>query len=85
MATFQLPNTKRYAGRVNYVDPLGALPGIQVTRSIPIHMTKVFRYAYQKEVRFAFLPTPFQARLKPRSVFIGPISDIAEFIPLTPK
>ena len=82
-ATFQLRNVDRYLGRVQYVDPLGAWPaGIRVTRSMPIHMTKLFRYAYQREVRFAFLPRRFQERLKPRSLRIKPVSDIAEFVPL---
>ena len=83
-ATFQLPNVDRYLGRVQYVDPLGAWPAdIRVTRSMPIHMTKVFRYAYQREVRFAFLPRRFQGRLKPRSLQIKPVFDIAEFVPLS--
>ena len=82
-ATFQLRNMDRYFDRVRYVDPLGAWPaGVRVTRSIPIHMTKVFRYAYQREVRFALLPRNFQERLEPRSLRIKPIADIAEFVPL---
>ena len=83
MARFQLPNVERDFGRTQYVDPLGAWPaGHRVTRSIPIHMTKVFRYAYQREVRFAFLPKRFQERLEPGFLRIGPIPDIAEFVPL---
>ena len=82
-ATIQLPNVDRYLGAVQYVDPLGArLAGVNVTQSLPIHMTKVFRYAYQREIRFAFLPRTFKQRLEPRFLRIGPISDIAEFLPL---
>ena len=82
-ATFQLRNADRYFDRVEYVDPLGAWPaGFRVTRSMPIHLTKVFRYAYQREVRFAFLPRRFQERLESRSLRIKPVSDIAEFVPL---
>ncbi len=82
-ATFQLRNADRYFDRVEYVDPLGAWPtGVRVTRSMPIHLTKVFRYSYQREVRFAFLPRRFQERLEPRSLRIKPVSDIAEFVPL---
>ena len=82
-ATLQLPNVDRYFGAVHYVDPLGArLAGDRVTRSMPIHMTKVFRYAYQREVRFAFLPKTFKERLEPRFLQVGPISDIAEFVAL---
>lgn len=82
-ARFQLRHVDPNYGRVQYVDPLGAWPtGARVTRSIPIHMTKVFRYAYQREVRFAFLPRRFHERLEPRLLRIKPISDIAEFVPL---
>ena len=82
-ATLQLPNVARYFGAVEYVDPLGARPaGARVTRTMPIHMTKVFRYAYQREVRFAFLPKSFKERLEPRFIRIEPVSDIAEFVPL---
>ena len=83
MARLQLPNVERYFGRVQYVDPLGTLStGTPAAHSIPIHMTKVFRYAYQREVRFAFPPNRFQDRLEPRFLRIGSISDIAEFVPL---
>ena len=82
-ATLQLPNVDPYLGRVQYVDPLGAWPaGVRVTRCMPIHMTKVFRYAYQREVRLAFPPRRFQERLKPRSLRIKPVFDIAELVPL---
>lgn len=80
---FLLPNVKMSFGRVNYVDPLGAFPkGIPVARSMPIHMTKVFRYAYQREVRFVCLPNKFKERLEPRCLEIDAISDIAEFVSL---
>ena len=86
MATLQVPNTKRYFGYVQYVDPLGARSeGVMVSRSIPIYMTKVFRYAYQREVRLALLPRRFQERLKPRVLHIGPISDIAELVQLNDR
>ena len=82
-ATIQLRNVHPYFGRVQYVDPLGASPaGLPVTLPIPIHMAKVFRYAYQREVRFAFVPRSFQDRLKPRILRLRPVSDIAEFVPL---
>ena len=82
MARF-LPNTNPVFGRVNYVDPLGAFPGskkMRVDGSMPIHMTKVFRYAYQREARFVCVPRVFQEQLKPRALQIGSISDIADFI-----
>ena len=85
MAKLSLPNTKPAFGRVNYVDPLGAFPDSRKTRvdvSMPIHMTKVFRYAYQREARFVCTPRRFQEQLEPRTLQIGPISDIADFIVL---
>ena len=83
MATRKLPNVQGICGRVRYIDPLGAWPAdTPVMPSIPVHMTKVFRYAYQREVRFAFLPKIFQENLEPILLRIGPISDIAEFVPL---
>ena len=83
MAASQLPDVQRHFDRVRYIDPLGAWPAsTRVTRSIPIHMTKVFRYAYQREIRFAFLPNSFQQHLEPRLLRIGSISDFAEFVPL---
>ena len=85
MAKFQLPNTEIVCGRVNYVDPLGAFPvsrEVRVDGLMPIHMTKVFRYAYQREVRFVSVPRKFQEHLEPLPLKIGPISDIAEFVDL---
>ena len=83
MATLQVPNAERHFDRVQYVDPLGALPvGATVARSIPIHMTKMFRYAYQREVRLALLPRKFREQLEPRVLHIGSISDIAEIVQL---
>ena len=83
MAMLQVPNAERHFGRVQYVDPLGALSGgATVAHSIPIHMTKVFRYAYQREVRLALLPRNFRQRLEPRTLHIGSITDIAEILHL---
>ena len=81
--TMQLPNVKTSFGRVNYVDPLGAFsPEVQINSSIPIYMTKIFRYAYQREVRFTFLPRKLQQELEPMKIQIGSIADIAEFVQL---
>ena len=64
--TLQLRNVDAYFGRVLYVDSLGARPArVRVTRSIPIHMTKLFRYANQREIRFALLSRRFQEQLTP--------------------
>ena len=85
MSQLLLPNTNIVFGHVNYVDPLGAFPvskEVRVDGLMPIHMTKVFRYAYQREVRFVSVPRKFQEHLEPIPLKIGPISDIAEFIVL---
>ena len=79
----KLPDVTMSIGRVHYVDPLGAMsPGIVVTPSMPIHMTKVFRYAYQREVRFVALPKTHTARLEAQSVQIGSLLKIAKLVPL---
>ena len=79
----QLRNVKMSIGRVHYVDPLGAMsPGMAVKPSMPIHMTKVCRYAYQREIRFVCLPNTLTESLEPRPVQIGSLLDIAELVPL---
>ena len=78
-----LPNVNRFFGYVNYIDPLGALSAkVPLNRSLPVHMTKVFRYSYQREVRFVCIPKRFQEHLEARPLEIGPISDISELIVL---
>ena len=71
-----------YIGEVAYEDPLGAshkCRSAPVT-SIQVHMTKLFRYAYQREFRFAWVPRKPVENLKPMVVEIGSISDIAELL-----
>ena len=78
-----LPNVHRIFGSINYIDPLGALStNVPLNRSLRVYMTKVFRYAYQREFRFVCLPKNFQERLEARPLEIGPISDISELIVL---
>ena len=78
-----LPNMRMVFGDASYIDPLGAFAsGAPVKWSLPVHMTKLFRYAYQREVRFVCIPGRFQARLNARCLEIGPISDFAELIVL---
>lgn len=82
-ANFLVPNTKPYFGPVNYIDPLGALQfNAPLNRTLPIYATKVFRYAYQREIRFVLLPEKFQEHLEARPLKIGPLSDIGELIVL---
>ena len=79
-------NVGTYFGEVTYEDPLGAFSSqdrsVPVT-SIQIHMTKLFRYAYQREVRFAWVPWKSVENLKPVVLEIGSISDIAELLLIT--
>ena len=85
MARLQFPNARRSFGAVDYVDPLGAYPdGAEkpVRASIAIHMTKLFRYAYQREARFFCVPRTFREDLRPRSLQIGSIADIGELVVL---
>ena len=84
-AKFQVPNVNMHFSSVNYADPLGAFstaPSVPIATSMPIHMTKVFRYAYQREIRFVCVPRRPKEDLKPRRLQIGPINDIAELIVL---
>ena len=78
-----LPNVYRIFGYVNYIDPLGALStNVPLNRALPVHMTKVFRYAYQREIRFVCMPKRHREHLEARPLVIGPISDISELIVL---
>ena len=80
-----LDRTTRYFLNVRYVDPLGAFPGTSeslTNGSLPIHLTKLFRYAYQREVRFVCVPDEFEDRLEPHEIRLGSLKDIAEYIEL---
>ncbi|MCY3813508.1 MAG: hypothetical protein OXH15_17070, partial [Gammaproteobacteria bacterium] len=76
----QLPNTSMSVGGVRYVDPLGALPSSWPVKSSDIPMTKLFRYAYQREVRFTCVPSKPTEQLEPRVLHLGPLTDIAELV-----
>lgn len=72
--------------RTTYVDPLGAIPLIpkpnEKVGALPIPFIKHFRYAYQKEYRFVWVPTTPRRNLKEVCVSIGTLEDIAEIITL---
>ena len=76
-----LPDTRLWFGEVDYEDPLGAFStkGFPKLFAIPVYKTKLFRYAYQKEFRFVWIPRMFQEYLDPIEFQLGPISDISEF------
>ena len=78
-----LPNGEIFFDTVDYVDPLGALSSnVQISRSLPVYLTKLFRYTYQEEIRFVCVPNRYQGRLETKTLEIGPISDIAELVSL---
>ena len=76
-----LPDTRLCFEEVDYEDPLGAFStkGFPKLFAIPVYKTKLFRYAYQKEFRFVWIPRMFQENLDPIEFQLGPISDISEF------
>lgn len=85
LARFVLRGVKMEFGAVDYVDPLGAFSSgnrLTTVTSIPLYMTKLFRYAYQNEIRFVCIPNHPEENLKPAIIEIGSISDIAELIAL---
>ena len=68
---------------VVYVDPLGAIPaspGLPDDAQVPIPFLKHFRYAYQDEVRFVWVPREPRRSFRRTSVSIGSLEDIAEII-----
>ena len=72
-----------HLGPIVYLDPLGSLNDAlrrKLIASIPVHMIKSFRYAYQREVRLACVPFEPLEDLEPLDIEIGSIQDIAELI-----
>lgn len=69
------PGWSGIAGVVRYVDPL-----LEGHTDIDIHLSKHFRYWYQKEFRFVWLPDQVQSRLGPIVVELG--DDLASFCEL---
>ncbi len=67
-----------------YIDPLSAIQPTPKPRkrstAIPIPFLKHFRYAYQKEYRFVWVPSEPRSGLEATCVRIGPLGDIAEII-----
>lgn len=82
MMQFVKPGAQLGFDRVTYDDPLGAYAPNRPDYVSPdrIPMTKLFRYAYQKEVRFVWLPTPHQEKLSSFELHLGPLCGFAEFL-----
>lgn len=75
------PETSFCAGFIDYQDPLGAYAKRRINiSSIPVYMTKWFRYAYQEEFRLVWIPHPFQENLNPMELEIGSLEDIAKLL-----
>jgi hypothetical protein len=69
------------SGSVNYFDPLQVQPG-----QVRLPIAKHFRYAYQQEHRFVWLPPSRMEALDPLFVELGSLEDIAEIVvPTKPK
>lgn len=76
-ASLRLPATTALAGVAMYVDP--HQPD---TARIQVPLAKHFRYTYQKEYRFAWLPTVASPKLAYVDIEMGPLDDIAELVEL---
>lgn len=72
-----LPGAAFFEGAAAYIDPLGP-----ANAKVFVPLAKHFRYSYQREHRFAWLPPSRAERLDHVDVEIGPIEDIAELIVL---
>ena len=71
----RLPGWTARTGEVEYFDPLQVTP-----QQVRLPMAKHFRYAYQREHRFVWLPPDRRDALEPIYVELGPLSDIAELV-----
>ena len=82
---YHMPQTIPCVGMVWYQDPLGAYGTSTfdfASRDFPTHMAKHFGYAYQKEVRIAWVPKPHSDRLCSLEVTVGPMEGYACLIEL---
>lgn len=71
----RVPGWRCEVGDVRYVDPLQVNPG-----EVDVLMGKHFRYAYQREVRAAWVPPAPVHQLEPLFVTLGSLEDIAELV-----
>ena len=79
---FVKPGAQFGFDRVTYDDPLGAYATKRPAYVSPdrVPMTKLFRYAYQREIRFVWLPTAPQEKLDSFELPIGPLCGFAELL-----
>jgi hypothetical protein len=74
-AAVRLPNNTSLVGEAMYVDPHQP-----TTAMINLPLAKHFRYSYQKEFRFAWMPEMPSEALTHIDVEMGSLDDIAELI-----
>lgn len=70
------PHSICLAGGVKYCDPYSP------EREVDVYFAKHFRYQYQHELRFVWIPKVPQETLKPIFVELGCLSDICELVVL---
>ena len=73
--TDKFPNTSHRQDKAIYIDPL--LPS---TANIDVPMSKHFRYKYQNEYRFVWIPITPMANLSYIDIELGSLEDVAELI-----
>jgi len=76
-AKLSLPDVESAQGHAVYVDPV--LPR---TKKIQIPFAKHFRYSYQEEYRFVWVPMNDIPKVSPIDIEIGPLAGIAELVTL---
>lgn len=74
-----LPSWIEWSQEVQYIDPY-----LHTKTEIDLFFSKHFRFWYQQEYRFAWIPeTGERDSLKPIFVELGPLDEIAEFVRLS--
>ena len=72
-----LPNYRAYHSAVKYYDPLNV-----DKKDLPAHLSKHFRYSYQKEYRIIWTPPEPKMELEPVFLELGNLEDYCELIKL---
>lgn len=72
-----LPDAVHSRDDANYIDPL-----LTSTLRVFVPLAKHFRYTYQNEYRFVWVPQLKTPRVSPIDLTLGSLKDIADFIEL---
>jgi hypothetical protein len=78
-ASALLKGWRQVSGPASYFDPLQVTP-----QELQLPLSKHFRYCYQAESRFAWLPPTRHEKLAPIFLELGNLEDIAEIVRPTP-